>query len=188
MSKKNDELTAEEIIKNKWLVNFKRGKYDNCLGFVLDVSDELTLVNYFDFERVSATGFAVFKNKSVKSYELFDDPDAFNALLVKLNDVRPRAKPEISLSSLSDALRTANENFPLVVIHREKVAPDACWIGKIVEMKKNSFLMLNIDPNAEWDSEPTKYCFKDVTRIEFDNGYERALHQVAEYKAKESRD
>jgi hypothetical protein len=83
---------------------------------------------------------------------------------------------------MADLLKTASEIFPLVVIHREKIASDVCWIGKIAEIKKKSFLLKSIDPNAEWDEELTKVSFKDVTCIEFGNGYENSLNLVAEYR------
>jgi hypothetical protein len=180
--KKQKSPDIEEIIKNKWLVNFKRGKFDNCLGFVLDGNDKLTLVNNFDFETIGATGFTVFENKSVKGYELYDDPNCFDAVLLKIKKVKPKEKPAVSIDSMGDLIRTANEIFPLIVIHREKIYSDECWIGKITEIKKKSFLFRSIDPNAEWDEELTKVSFKDVTRIEFGNGYENSLNLVAEYR------
>ena len=157
MAKKKHSPDSEEIIKNKWLVKFDRGRFDSEIGFVLDVNEEFTLINNFDFESTSTTGFSIFKNKSVKDYELYDDPNSFDALLVDLKKVKPKKKPFISINTINDLLKTVNENFPLIVIHREKVDKEICQIGKIVEIKKNAFLMLEIDTNAEWYKKPSKY-------------------------------
>jgi len=46
-------------------------------------------------------------------------------------------------------------------------------------------LMQAIDPNAEWEKDFTKIAFKDITKIEFGNGYENALNLVAEYREKQ---
>lgn len=183
--KKQKTPDSEEIIKNKWLVNFKRGKFDNEIGFVLDMNDKFTFINNFDFETIGATGFTVFENKSVKDYELYDDPNSFDALLLKIKKVKPKEKPLVSIDSIADLLKTASEKFPLIVIHREKINPESCWIGKIVEIKKNSFLLKSIDPNAEWEEELTKISFKDVTRVAFGCGYENCLNLVAEYREKQ---
>ena len=78
--KKQKFPNAEEIIKNKWLVNLKRGKFDNILGFILEANEKFTLVNNFDFDIIGTTGFAVFENKSVKDYELYDDPNSFGGV------------------------------------------------------------------------------------------------------------
>lgn len=182
---KKEKLDSEEIIKNKWLINFDRGKFDSSIGFLLDMNGEFTFINNFDFESCSATGFSVFKNKSVKDYELFDDPNSFDALLLKIKKVKPKSKPSVSIDSMADLIRTASEKFPIVVVNREKIDSEICWIGKIVEIKKKSFLVQAIDPNAEWEENFTKVPFKDVTRIEFGNGYENALNLVAEYREKQ---
>lgn len=186
--KKRKTPDSEEIIKNEWLVNLKRGKFDNFIGFVLDVNEKFTLVNNFDFDSGNVTGFSVFENKSVKSYELYDDPNSFNALLLKIKKVRPKKKPEVSIDSMAELIRTASESFPLIVIYREKIADDECWIGKIAEIKKKSFLLQSIDPNAEWDDEPIKVSFKDVTRVDFGNGYENCLNLVDEYRQNQAND
>ena len=83
---------------------------------------------------------------------------------------------------MADLVRTAGEVFPLIVIHRERIDSEVCWIGKIAEIKKSSFLLKSIDPNAEWDEELTKVSFKDITRVEFGNGYENCLNIVAEHR------
>lgn len=186
MAKPFESPSSDEIIKNKWLVKFDRGKFENCLGFVLDGNEKFTLINNFDFELTAPAGFAVFKNKSVKDYELYNDPNSFDALLVKIKNVTPKEKPLVSVASWADLFNTASKLFPLIVIYREKIDSNVCWIGEIVEIKKSSFLMRAIDPNAEWEEDLTKVSFKDVTRVEFGNGYENSLHLVAEYRAKKN--
>ncbi len=148
------------------------------------MNGEFTFINDFDFESNSATGFSVFKNKSVKDYEVFDDPNSFDALLLKIKKVKPKSKLSISIDSMTDLIKTASETFPLIVVHREKIDSETCWIGKIVEIKKKSFLMRAIDTNAEWEEHFTKVAFKDVTKIDFGNGYENALILVADYREK----
>jgi len=113
---KKQTLDSEEIIKNKWLIKFYRGKFDNSIGFLLDMNGEFTFINNFDFESNSATGFSVFKNKSVKDYEIFDDSNSFDALFLKIKKVKPKAKPSVSIDSMADLIKTASEKFPLIVI------------------------------------------------------------------------
>jgi hypothetical protein len=184
-NKKQKIFESDDLIKNKWLVRFERGKFDNCLGFVLDANEKLTLMNLFDFETAGVSGFTVFENKSVKGCEVYEDPNSFDTLLLKIKMVRPKEKPPVSIDSIAELLGTAGEIFPLIVIHREKIAPDTCWIGEIARIKEKSFLLRPIDPNAEWDEELMKISFKDVTRVEFGNGYENCLNLVAEYRARQ---
>ncbi len=174
-----------EIIENKWPVRFNRKPYDesSLLAFVLDVNDELTLVNTID-EDAGAIGFDVFLNKTVKSFLVYDDPEYYESLVVKLDKIRPKKHPGISIDSISSVLRTANESSPLLIIYREKVDPGACWVGKVTDMKKKTFVMQEISPDGTWDNEPTIFKFKEITKVSFANGYENNLALVADYRAK----
>ena len=145
-----------EVIENGWSGRFNRKPYDEwtLLAFVLDVNDEITLVNAID-DDAGAIGFDVFLNKTVKSFLVYDDPEYCESLVVKLKKIRPKKHPGISIDSISSVLRTANELFPLLIIYREKVDPGACWVGKITDIKKKTFVMQEISPDGIWDNEPT---------------------------------
>jgi hypothetical protein len=188
MAKKKDiePRDLHEIVENKWPVRFNRKPYDEwtLLAFVLDVNDEITLVNAID-EDAGATGFDVFLNKTVKSFLVYDDPEYCESLVVKLKRIRPKKHPGISIDSISDVLRTVNALFPLLIIYREKVDPGACWVGKVTDIKKKTFVMQEISPDGDWDNEPTTYKFKEITKVSFANGYENNLALVADYRAKE---
>ena len=180
---KEEPPSNEEIIKNKWIVRFNRKPFDDvtCEGFILDSNEDFTLVNTVD-EDAGSIGFEVFRNKTVKSFQVYSDSDWRESIVVKLKNIRPKKRPNISIDSIQDLIETANENFPLIVIHREGIMNDACWVGKVLEIRKKSFLMQEISPNAEWDEKPTKFKFKDITKIEFGNGYENNLALVAEHR------
>jgi len=184
--RKENPPSSDEIIENKWLVRFNREPFDTgtMVGFILDVNDDFTLLNAFD-DDAGIIGFTVFRNETVKSYIVYSEPDWHESLVVKLKNLEPKERPNVSIDSIPDLLRTANENFPLVVVFREKMRNDACWIGKILEIKKKTFVMREISANAEWDEKPTRFNFNDVTRIEFGNGYENNLALVAEYRENE---
>jgi hypothetical protein len=68
--------------------------------------------------------------------------------------------------------------FPLLTIHRERVDPDVCWIGKIEDIRQGQVSLLEINPDAKWDRKPTSYSLSEITTIEFGGEYERALHLV----------
>ncbi len=187
--KKKGVPSLEEIIKNKWVVRFNRKPFDTATlaCFILDANDEFTLTNEID-DDAGSIGFQVFCNKTIKTFELYDDPDWHESLVVKLKNIEPKEKPEVSIESMPELLKSASDNFPLIMIYREKITVDACWVGKVLELKKKSFLMKEISPNAEWHEKPTKFKYKDITRVSFGNGYENNLALVAEYRDKKSRE
>ena len=184
--RKKNPPSIEEIIKNKWIVRFNRKPFEESTlaCFILDANDDFTLTNEVD-DDAGSIGFQVFRNKTIKKFRVYDDSDWHESLVVKLKSIEPKERPNISIKSFEDLLKTVNENFPLIMIHYEKIATDECKVGRILEIKNKSFLMQEISPNAEWDEKPTKLKFKDITRISFGNGYENNLALVAEYRDKQ---
>jgi hypothetical protein len=75
-------------------------------------------------------------------------------------------------------LCSANCAFPLVTIHREKIKPNVCWIGQVVQVRRGRLSLLEIGPDAKWDEEPTEYKVDEITRVDFGGGYEDALRLV----------
>jgi hypothetical protein len=65
-----------------------------------------------------------------------------------------------------------------VTIHREKVDPDVCAIGRVVEVKDGRVSLLEINPDATWNAKPKDYQLRDITRVDFGGEYEEALQLV----------
>ena len=72
----------------------------------------------------------------------------------------------------------SRRSFPLVAIHRERVNPDVCWIGRVTGVDRGRVSLLKIDPDASWDAEPKEYRLNEITRVNFGGDYENALHLV----------
>jgi hypothetical protein len=89
-----------------------------------------------------------------------------------------RRKPNITLDTLPDLLKSVNLLFPLVTVYRERVVPDECWIGKVLDVTKKYLFLLEIGADAIWDEKPSKLLLREITRIDFGGGYEEALHLV----------
>jgi hypothetical protein len=66
----------------------------------------------------------------------------------------------------------------VVTIHRENVDPDICQIGRVVAVDKDKVRLLEINPDASWDSRPLVYRTREITRIDFGGSYEDALMLV----------
>jgi hypothetical protein len=84
-------------------------------------------------------------------------------------------KPKVRLDSVEELLLTASRAFPIVTIHREKVNPDLCHIGKVVKIENGRVFLLEIGPDAIWEENPTEYRLREITRVDFGGGYEEAL-------------
>jgi hypothetical protein len=65
-----------------------------------------------------------------------------------------------------------------VTVYRERVKPDTCIIGKVVDISESHLHFLEIGPDAVWEEKPSKTRLSDITRVQFGGGYEEALHLV----------
>jgi hypothetical protein len=161
------------------LVEFDRKPVanDKLRGFVLAYGDSLTLLNLFDPD-FYLNGYTVIRNDNVRRYRILDEPNSFISRALKLKRIKPQPNPGVSIESMPEILSSANDAFPLITIHREKISDEVCYIGRLDKMTEKTFTLYEIDPNAEWEG-IHRYRIRDITRVDFGGGYEEALALVA---------
>ena len=171
--------TASQLLKfmhERRLVRFAR-RYESgwVHGYVLDVGPKFVLLATLG--EVRPDGFGCFRISDIR--DLPSDPYAAfaEAALKKTAHRRPR-KPKVSVASIEELLVSANKLFPLVTIHREKVNPEVCWIGRVVKVERGRVALMEIGPDAKWDEKPTVYKVNEITCVEFGGYYEYVLHFV----------
>jgi hypothetical protein len=107
------------------------------------------------------------------------DPYAkFAEAALRQRGLRRPKTPKVKLDSIEDIHVTAGEAFPLIAIHSETKDPDTCWIGRVLAVSKSQIALLEINPGATWESEPTVHSLRSITRVGFGGDYENALFLV----------
>jgi hypothetical protein len=159
------------------LVRFKRRfESSEIHGYVEDVGPEYFLLSLIS-DRIRFDGFVCFRISDVSDIRPDPYTEFVEAALDKRAELRP-AKPAVNLETLTGLLLTAGDAFPLVTIHHEITHPDICHIGKVLQVNRGSVWLLEISPNATWDSEPYRHTLRDITQINFGGDYEDALQRV----------
>jgi hypothetical protein len=121
-------------------------------------------------------GVACFRLQDVQRLRPAPHPQFVRTVLRLRGQRRPRLR--LRLDDAGSALRSIARAFPLVTIHRERLHPDECNIGKLAEVDAGTFGLQEINPGAKWERRVTTYRLRDVTRIEGGGGYEAALWLV----------
>lgn len=155
---------------------FERGSVN---GYVLGVGPKFILMAVFG-DGFTLDGFLCCRIADIRSLKFASDNIAsmYQTVFRKRGQEIP-ARPPIDLATVESILQSANQTFPLVAIHREKIKQGACHIGRITRIGSGRFWMREIDTDASWgDDELFRYKLSDVTLIEFDGDYEKGLHEA----------
>jgi len=180
------ERDLDEIIENKWIVEFDRKPFDNSkeLGFVLAWNNYFTLIHILDKDWYQLDGYCIFQNKSVKKFWVYDKDEYFFNEVVKLKKLEPKPVPQVSIESWEVILQTVNDNFNLVGIESELIHKDELKIGKLKKIGKKSFSLLEIKTDATWFECASKIELKLLTKVCFDSSYNKTLWNVSESRKK----
>jgi hypothetical protein len=176
MPKKRSFLlrAVEEKLLIRFSRPFERGSVN---GYVLDVGPTFILMAVFG-DGFTLDGFLCCRISDIRSLKYASDNIAsmYQTVFCKRGQEIP-PRPPVDLATVESILQTANQAFPLVAIHREKIKPGVCHIGCVTEIRENKFWMREIDTDSSWgEDELFRYKLSDVTLVEFDSDYERGLH------------
>ena len=166
-------------VSPKVLVKFKRpfDKGGSTEGYILNRGPQFFLLALVG-DDIRFNGFSCIRYRDVRGLEVPAEYAAFVEAALKLRNERIPGRPKVKLGTTSELLATAGRAFPIVTIHRENVDPDVCHIGRVVGVDKDKVGLLEINPDASWDSRPVAYRTREITRVDFGGSYEDALMLV----------
>lgn len=176
--KKREKL--QKALDEHTLISVKRSRFDpwHTVGYVMAVGPKFFLLQLVEGE-IHYNGYQAIARNDLSSCKVPHKHAAFVEKALELKGETAPNVPEIDMSSAETILQNAQSLFTLVTIHREKIDPDVCQIGQVESLSDSTLMLKEIDPDAEWDDEPTEYALKDITRIDFGGKYEEALALVA---------
>ena len=148
------------------------------LGYVVGLTAEVVLIQRME-EGYVLGGYSAFARETVD--ELSEDVrhrDVLEASL-RLKRQRPRIPRGIDVSSMRAAVTSANDRYDLVVLHRERLEPDMCDVGRLRLTTARTYVLDPLTPDAVWVDDRRRNRFADLTRVDFGNAYEQTLAAVA---------
>lgn len=166
------------------LFQVKRRLHDcKISGFVIDASDSLILIHQFDWDYFGTFNYTVIRDRDITAYRFFDKPEYWAYRAVRKFRLKPVRPSGISIDSLPELLKSINKKYPLLTIHPEKKKPGVCYIGPLLSISKQGFTIDDLNSDGKWTG-PRQMKWKDVTRVDFGGGYERALAATAPKRPK----
>jgi hypothetical protein len=175
MSARNSKIAARlrEAQGKKIIVKFSR-PFENgtFTGYVLDIGAKFFLVAVLD-DGLQFEHYTCLRIADIRNLEAPAKWESFYKAVRKLRNDRVPPKIKVDLTNAVSILRTLRPS--VVTVHRESISPDTCVIGRIISDNNVYFEILEIAPDAKWDSEPSYYRLNQITRIDLLGPYEKAL-------------
>lgn len=151
-------------------------------GFVTTVSTDLVMIQEIIDNNLTQNGYSVFRIDFCKTADLYD---TFLFEAVRLLDLKPQTPRgifgEISIDSWPSLLESLKGSFWMLLLEMGVKEPDSLYIGQVQNFDSESLHLHEVDTHAEWE-EVTEYCYEDITRIAFGDGYVHGLELVVASK------
>lgn len=162
---------------------FRNGLEDNDisdLGYVVDASDEFVMLQLVD-DRISLNGYSLLRICDITEFEIEVEHTRFIEKALEIRKKTVKQPVLVDLTDMSTLLKSIDQNFPLLTLHRELVDPDACWVGALDSLGEKTVTINEMSPDAKWNGSK-RLTIDEITRIDFDGGYETALALVAKIR------
>jgi hypothetical protein len=151
---------------------FSRFEHGSFTGFVLDVGPTFILLASLD----DACAFENYTCLRIQDVRKLQSPAKYSEFYIAARKAGHQRMPRRIKLDLTDAASILQSAAPsLVTVHRDKHHPGTCQIGYSLSDNGTHLEMLEITPGAVWETEPTYYRLKQITRIDLPGPYERAL-------------
>jgi hypothetical protein len=151
------------------------GCYDR--GYVVDANDHFVLMHLVT-DDIRLEGYVALRLDDITEVKSEFDNHRFIEKALQLRKMAPQRPVLVDLNSMETILASVDEHFSLMVVHREAVDQSECHIGSLESIADKTFVMKEIDRDAQWCG-VKRLRVDEVTRVEFNGGYETALAQVA---------
>ncbi|MBB3158713.1 hypothetical protein FHS07_002409 [Microbacterium proteolyticum] len=148
---------------------------DRLDGFVIAVGDEWALMAQTS-DGGFFNGYVAFRLSDVKRIS-FDE--SFETAFARTQPEWPPVVPfEVDLGSTSGVLRGMGRDGALVGIQKDHER-SAIWIGQLDQLRKRKVYLLEVNPDASWDSAALGYTLKAITTVETGTKYLTGLAAIA---------
>ena len=171
-----------EILKNtQELAFFRRGTLDskdNVEGFVKDFNGEWLLLDVVISETGKYGGIRILQMDEITQVRW--DSQALKTLKLLVQDnYKPADKGMIDITNINLMLTSVQNEYGYVNLFFEKSHPDACYIGKIVDMDEYGVLLEEYPTHSSTVISRSLFMTKDITRVDAGAPYEENINLIA---------
>ncbi|MFD4658923.1 hypothetical protein ACFWP2_25205 [Kitasatospora sp. NPDC058444] len=152
---------------------------DRLEGFVLGTGPVWTLLAACTDHRLD--GWTAVRTADLHKVGDQGGPESLTVRALRRRGLWPVRPPgaDLPLDDLPGLLTAACAEYGLIALHTERLDPDACRVGTVTALRPASLRLHEVDPEARWYPEPTKFRLRDVTRVDLGDHYTSVLREFA---------
>ena len=150
------------------------------IGFVVDGSDEFLLLHLVD-DRIKLNGYSLIRVSDITELNTEVEHARFIEKALEIRKAEVSRPVLVDLTDINTILTSISQNFPLLTVHREEHDPETICVGEVESVSDKTVLINEMNPDAKWDGKK-RIALDEITRIDFDGGYETALALVAKIR------
>lgn len=178
-----DKLRArlERARERTELVRVRRDirRAERISGYVVALGESWVLLAALE-GGIELDGYTAVRLADVESIKRDKEGEDFARRALELARQWPPLAPAgIVLEDDPSLVASAARAAGLIALYEEHSDPEVCHIGKARDWNKRSVTLLEVDTDAHWQEEATKFKFADLSRVDFGGRYERVLERLA---------
>lgn len=149
-------------------------------GFVVGIGRKWVLIHVLD-RGVRLNGYHAIRERDITRARL--SADRFRVRFLAINNQEGVAPDGIALDRTRDLLRTATERSRIIGVNTEYDDESIRYIGAARDFGNRRFAIKGVSTQAKWKpSDGRNYRYFEVSRIDFDDDYMRALLTVLDHR------
>lgn len=149
-------------------------------GVVVGFSARLLLLQLVDGSTLQLNGYSAVRLADVRGYK---EDDTFVQRALRLLKRAPAIPEFVDLTDWLSLLKSIQPYYPLLMIETEKKEPGIAFVGRVTTLTARYVDFEKVSRKGYWEA-PERFAFKDITQIEFGDGYVDALAQLVEHESK----
>lgn len=170
-----DAMLRRQLVR-VWRGNMEHGSF--C-GYITGIGQQFVLLWVLG-DNLQFDGMFALRHRDITDIEA---PDAHHRFLEKAlasNGLEATVPADIELDSAQDLIRSASRGAPIVSVHVDnEEEADICFLGRVIGLEDDGFLLQEVNPDAEWLREPSYFGWDELSTVVWDDPYGRALFQIA---------
>lgn len=160
------------------IVRVTRRVGDRLGGVVAGVGERWLLLHRL--VELQLDGLCAVRRRDITKVRAATSGDHVAERSLRQRGVFPTPVTSVGLDRTGDVLEGLGA-LGIVTIHVERYRDHVCFLGVVgaVDRERKRFELLELSPSATWDTGPTPWRFRGVSRVEAVGGYDAALGALA---------